>query len=189
MTIETGTAFPIRQRNNISIRIRILCIAVSLLLIISAVAETWYMLETWFNGEAFQDIYDNYARFYPQIVQYAVGSKFVYILTMVVDLLGFIPFYVALTLIGLLFYKLRDGDFIDDSIITLLKATSLLLIVDASFPAIRDTLQMLIFTAGKHPILVLSMGISSGGVRLFILAMGLYAAALILQQSKARLTP
>lgn len=188
MAIETGAVYQTKQRSAAVTRIRILCVAVSVLLIVCSVAEAWYMLESWFSGEAFQDIYENYARFYPAIAHAAVGGWGIYILTMVVDLCGFIPYYLALVLIALLFYKLRDGHILDDSLIRLLKASSLLLLVDASFPAIRDTLQVLIFTASSsHPVLVLTLGLSSGGIRLFIIAMGLYAIALILRQFKTSL--
>lgn len=181
MAVGSGSVFKTKH-SAASARIRILCVAVSLLLIVCSVAETWYMLESWFNGEAFQEIYESYARYYPEIAQSAAGGWGVYILTMVVDLCGFIPYYLALVLIALLFYKLRDGHFLDDSITCLLKASSLLLIIDACFPAIRDTLQVFIFTLSSSPVLVLTMGVSSGGIRLFIVAMGLYATALILRQ-------
>lgn len=187
MSIETGALYQTKHNAALT-RIRILCVAVSLLLIVCSVAETWYMLESWFSGEAFQEIYGNYARYYPEIAQSAAGGWGVYILTMLVDLCGFIPYYLALVLIAQLFYKLRDGDILEGSIVRLLKASSLLLVVDACFPAVRDTLQVFIFTfSSSHPVLVLTMGLSSGGIRLFIVAMGLYATALILRQCKTPL--
>lgn len=67
MAIETGAVYQTKQRSAALTRIRILCVAVSVLLIVCSVAEAWYMLESWFSGEAFQDIYENYARFYPAI--------------------------------------------------------------------------------------------------------------------------
>ncbi|MTH45510.1 hypothetical protein [Intestinirhabdus alba] len=165
-------------------RIRYLCMLVCILLAASALVELWIELEGWFSGEALPNIYAGYRQFYPELDGYSVSGWKVYAATLFLDLLGFIPYYGALILAAVIFYRFKCGIFWDTVNITLLKINSFLILFDACFPSIKDTLQMLSFTAAGKIILTLSYGISAEGVRSFIIGLAIYTFSAILNSAK-----
>lgn len=166
-------------------RIRYLCLLVCFLLVGSALVELWIMQTGWFRGEAFQRIYEGYLEYYPELAKYPVGGTKMYLATLLLDYLSFVPYYAALLLAAVIFYRFGAQILWDRVNIMLLKVMSFLLIFDACFPNLKDTLQVLTFTSARKPLkLVVTVGISAEGVRTCIIGLAIYAFSMILSNAK-----
>ncbi|MFD1800995.1 hypothetical protein ACFSFZ_02095 [Mixta tenebrionis] len=165
-------------------KVRCLCVLVSLLLVASSLVELWIMQIDWFHDRAFQKIYQGYSEYYPELHLYPVGGKLIYSITLTLDYIGFIPYYVALILGAVIFNRFRMNIFWDKININLLKTISILIIFDACFPALKDTLQMLAFTLKGKPVFILSYGISAEETRSFIVGLSIYTFSMILSRAK-----
>lgn len=165
-------------------RIRYLCILTCILLVASSLIELWISLEGWFSDETFQAIYQGYSQFIPELSHYVIGGKMIYLATLFLDLMSFIPYYVALILAAVIFYRFTHAIFWDDLNIKLLKINSILILFDACYTPVKDTLQVLIFTSTGRHILTFSYGIGSEGVRSFIIALAIYTFSMILNSAK-----
>lgn len=164
--------------------VRCLCTLVCVLLVTSSLVELWMMLEGWFRGEVFQAIFKGYCQYYPELGGYPIDGWRVYVATLLLDFLGFIPYYAALILAAAIFFRFRKGIFWDRINIKLLKTISILIIFDACFPALEDTLQMLVFTSGGKVIFTMFYGVSAEGIRSLIIGISIYAFSLILASAK-----
>lgn len=164
--------------------IAFLCALVCILLVASSLVEVWIMMKDWLNGEAFHKIYQGYSEAYPDLKEYSLSGNRIYIITLLLDYLAFVPYYVALMLTAVIFNRFRCGIFWDNINIKMLRAISILIIFDACFPTIKDSLQILAFTAQEKPLLILSYGISAEGVRSFIIGLAIYTFSVILSKAK-----
>jgi len=165
-------------------RTRYLCLLVCVLLVASSLFELWIMQIDWFHGRAFQKIYEGYRQYYPELGNYTIGGTGMYITTLLLDYLNFLPYYASLLLAAVIFYRFTTSILWDRLNIRLMKLISLLLIIDACFPSIRDTLQILSFTSeGKH-LFIASVGFNAEGIRTCIIGLAIYTFSMILTNAK-----
>lgn len=165
-------------------RTRYLCLLVCVLLVASSLFELWIMQIDWFRGEAFQSIYEGYRQYYPELGNYSIGGAGMYIATLLLDYLNFLPYYASLLLAAMIFYRFSTSILWDRLNIRLLKLVSLLLIIDACFPAIRNTLQILSFTSAGKPLFIASVGFNAESIRTCIIGLAIYTFSMILSNAK-----
>ncbi len=163
---------------------RYLCLLVCVLLVASSLFELWIMQIDWFNGTAFQEIYEGYRQYYPELGNYTIGGTGMYIATLLLDYLNFLPYYASLLLAAGIFYRFSTSILWDPLNIRLLKLISLLLIIDACFPAIKNTLQILSFTSSGKLLFIASAGFSAEGIRTCIIGLSIYTFSMILTNAK-----
>lgn len=100
------------------------------------------------------------------------------------DLLSLLPYYCALLLAAIVIMRIRAGEFWSLRNIALIKVISLLFIFDALYPMLQGTLQILIFTAGPHPILQFYASVNSQGMRELILSLTLFVFSKVINEAR-----
>ncbi|GAA5646158.1 hypothetical protein VPR01S_05_01410 [Vibrio proteolyticus NBRC 13287] len=90
-----------------------LCFVVCILSLSSSLFELWILIQSWWSGEAFTDIYMGYLQSYPELGSYDVNFRSTRIYTVILDYMSFIPYYTALILSSIIFYRFRSGIFWD----------------------------------------------------------------------------
>lgn len=165
--------------------VRILCIITLLLLVSSAIFELWIATSPWFQGSAYPAILASYQENIPDLRQYVIPlTPLVYFATMLLDLLSFIPYYIALLFTAFLFFHFFHGKIWTEGNITILKTISLLIIFDAIFPAVRDSLQVMLFSLQGESILHISIGLSAQSIRSFIIGFSVYMFSTVIEKAK-----
>lgn len=165
--------------------VRVLCIITLLLLSGSTFFELWIMISPWFKGVAFHAIFEGYQRDIPELQDYKISLSLpVYYITLILDLLGFVPYYIALLLSSFLFYRFYCGAIWERKNIKMLKVISALIIVNAVFPAIAVPLQILTFSSSGKWLLQISLGFQSEAVRSCIVGFSLYVFSVVIDKAK-----
>ncbi|MFK8258743.1 hypothetical protein ACFL9S_13250 [Erwinia sp. AnSW2-5] len=165
--------------------VRALCVITLLLLALSALFELWMMISPWFQGVAFRSIVAGYQEAMPCLREYVIPlTPLVYIGTLILDFLSFIPYYAALFSAAFLFYSFFCGFVWTKKNINLLKAISALIIFDAIFPVIKDFLQVLLFTLDGEHIFQISLGFSAGPIRSVIVGFSVYVFGVVIDKAK-----
>lgn len=166
--------------------VRILCLVTLLLLAGSALFELWISFRFWFRGEAFPAIAQGYRANVPELWDAVLpSSPLTWTATLLLDLLSFMPYYVALFSGALLFYRFYHGHIWIEANIRLLKYISALLIFDALFPSLKNTLQILLFVSeGGHHHLVAGIGLTSEGIRSFIVGFSVCVFSVVIDKAR-----
>lgn len=165
--------------------VRILCIITLFLLAFSALVELWVMISPWVQGRAFPAILEGYQEGMPDLRQYTVlSTPPLYLATMLLDFLSFIPYYIALLFAAFLFFHFFRGKVWTENNIIILKTISMLIIFDATFPTIKDCIQVLLFSLNGERILHISMGVSAFSIRSFIIGFSVYVFSTVIEKAK-----
>lgn len=165
--------------------VRVLCMITLLLLTSSTFFELWIMISPWFKGVAFHAIIEGYQRDISELQGYEISLSFtVYFITLVLDLLGFIPYYIALLLSAFLFYRFYCGKIWERKNIKMLKVISIFIIINAIYPAMAVPLQILTFSSSGKWLLQVSLGFQSEAVRSCIIGFSLYVFSVVIDKAK-----
>lgn len=165
--------------------VRVLCMITLLLLTSSTFFELWIMISPWFKGVAFHAIIEGYQRDISELQGYEISLSFtVYFITLVLDLLSFIPYYIALLLSAFLFYRFYCGKIWERKNIKMLKVISIIIIINAIYPAMAVPLQILTFSSSGKWLLQVSLGFQSEAVRSCIIGFSLYVFSVVIDKAK-----
>ena len=67
------------------------------MLIVSTGVEMFIIVRDWLQGVAYRDIVASYREYYPELLAYAIPQqRWALFATLVIDMLGYLPYYSAL---------------------------------------------------------------------------------------------
>lgn len=156
-------------RIHLPLYVRCLCLLIMAMLIVSTGVEMFIIVRDWLQGVAYRDIVASYREYYPELLAYAIPQqRWALFATLLINMLGYLPYYSALLCGAGLFYQFFRGNVWHRNNMVLLQIIGILLIVDVLFPSLAGLLQVMVLTADEKMLFILYYGVNSESVRSLI---------------------